>query len=386
MKPSFFRESIIKACLVLGGLALALVLSEMIAGKVMLLKAPVKDTEPLEDRYILKPHLEKTFRTSIGKKRYSVNSKGIRGDEFSPYQNYHILTVGGSTTECLFLDNEEAWPYLTQKIVNQQGYRIWVGNVGRSGTIVRDHIRDSELLLNQFPFIDAILLLTGINDLSIALAIPLEAPPQKQEVKPVPFYEKTALWQLYRVVKNRLFVDRKLDQGSGPVSYSLRAKDREKAILVDAMPPMEEKLQSYKEALYLWVTMVRQRGARPILVTQPTKWMEHLTEKEKNTLWFGWAEAGFGDQCKKYYSVSVLRETMAMYNQAMLDVCAGLKAECVDLAKLLPKDPDLFFDDCLFNAGGSFLVSTILAQYLTKEAPILLPSSQDTKSFKKLKF
>ena len=49
--------------------------------------------------------------------------------------NYRILTLGGSSTECLVLDQTEAWPQLLQDRLNETNkYQVWVGNAGQSGT------------------------------------------------------------------------------------------------------------------------------------------------------------------------------------------------------------------------------------------------------------
>ena len=69
-----------------------------------------------------------------GPARYWTNSQGIRGDELSPEDNYRILTLGGSSTECLVLDQTEAWPQLLQDRLNDTGqYQAWVGNAGQAG-------------------------------------------------------------------------------------------------------------------------------------------------------------------------------------------------------------------------------------------------------------
>jgi hypothetical protein len=67
------------------------------------------------------PNLHRIFRPDPnimpgvqGESNFIVNSQGVRGDEFSPDDDYRILAIGGSTTECLYLDQTEAWPYLVQ--------------------------------------------------------------------------------------------------------------------------------------------------------------------------------------------------------------------------------------------------------------------------------
>jgi hypothetical protein len=97
------------------------------------------------------------------KSLFSVNSNGIRGAEFSEKSKNqrHILAIGGSTTECLYLDNKSSWPSLLEKKLSG----TWVGSVGKSGRSSEQHVLDLEFLLPQFPQIDTVLLLVGVNDL-----------------------------------------------------------------------------------------------------------------------------------------------------------------------------------------------------------------------------
>src|SRR5436305_1824700 len=46
----------------------------------------------------------------------TTNRWGMRGDEPpTDWQNhYTIVTIGGSTTQCFFLDDHKTWPYLLQ--------------------------------------------------------------------------------------------------------------------------------------------------------------------------------------------------------------------------------------------------------------------------------
>ena len=70
------------------------------------------------------PHLETTLhpRPEImpgveGPSRFRVNSRGLRGDEPPEGDAHRVLCVGGSTTECLYLDQEESWPGLLQTLL-----------------------------------------------------------------------------------------------------------------------------------------------------------------------------------------------------------------------------------------------------------------------------
>src|SRR6185369_11074013 len=52
----------------------------------------------------------------------TTNRWGLRGDEPpADWQNhYTIITIGGSTTQCFFLDDHRTWPYLLQTRLRRQ--------------------------------------------------------------------------------------------------------------------------------------------------------------------------------------------------------------------------------------------------------------------------
>src|SRR5688500_2898890 len=64
-----------------------------------------------------------------GVSHYRVNWSGIRGRPFSNSNEYRILAVGGSTTECAVLDDSEAWPRLLEDRLGTTtgGQSTWVG-------------------------------------------------------------------------------------------------------------------------------------------------------------------------------------------------------------------------------------------------------------------
>src|SRR5215212_4764730 len=152
------RTRIFGLALALVSLAFSLILGEL----ALRLSSPGR-------YYVWEPGTRQIFRPMPaimpgveGESRFYINEHGLRGDAFSPDQDYRILAVGGSTTECLYLDEAEAWPHLLQELLNAKpGPRAWVGNVGKSGQMTRNHVVQVEKLTRQYPGIDAVLLLAG---------------------------------------------------------------------------------------------------------------------------------------------------------------------------------------------------------------------------------
>lgn len=140
------RALVVRSGLLVGSLVLSLAVVE--AGL-----RPVVPLDPFGSRLALRPHvsmrLEVDLRGVSRNGRHSTNAWGLRGDAPPPPDagSYRIITVGGSTTQCFYLDDHKTWPYLLQMKLR----RGWVEDV-----VAR--IRP-----------DAIIVLAGINDLLYSL-------------------------------------------------------------------------------------------------------------------------------------------------------------------------------------------------------------------------
>ena len=322
---------------------------------------------------IWKPHLKKIFFPAdgvmpgvVGEKIFSINSNGIRGDEFSREYDYYILAIGGSTTECLYLDDKEAWPYLTQMGLEMKGIQAWVGNVGKSGARIENHISDFTRIIKRFPFIDGVVVMVGINELSEALANSLEVKSEsehKAETERL-WYKKTSLWRLGNKVKQRVFFqnDRLIQDNVGAV-YNDWRRNRRLAKKYNTMPHLAMHLSNYKSSLNNFVDVATQAGMRTIFMTQPTMWRTNLSSDEDKLMWFGWGGSNQVNSTR-YYSIEVMMSTMSEFNRVLLEVCSERDVECIDLAMLVEKDTSTFYDDCHFNVSGSRKTAEILLNYL----------------------
>lgn len=71
--------------------------------------------------------------------RFTGNDVGLRGHDCpaAGASEYKIVTIGGSTTEPLYLDDSEEWPHLLIVGLNAQesDTRAWVATVVKAGAI-----------------------------------------------------------------------------------------------------------------------------------------------------------------------------------------------------------------------------------------------------------
>ena len=335
--------------------------------------------------YIWPPHLHQELYPTpgimpgvSGTSRFLVNSIGLRGDDPPRDRGMRILALGGSTTECLYLDQTEAWPHVLQDLF---GPRAWVGNGGRSGLHTRHHRLQAEKLLDELPWIDVVVVLAGVNDLCFRLSrdtawapvdfsSPAAVAPLMQEafeVRPPqdaagPVYQRTALYQMLRRLGRRLRPGGATQDPPGRVYQVWRRHRHEAPVLRQRLPDLGPAIAEYAANLRAIARAAARHHARIIFVTQPAMWRDDLPPDLQRLLWMGGLGRYQKEAGHQYYSIAALAEGIALYNRVLLDTCRQIPgAICVDLAAELPRDTTVFYDDVHFNEAGSRRVAEILA-------------------------
>jgi lysophospholipase L1-like esterase len=383
------RALLLKLALAASGGILALLVAELT------LRASVRE---VHDYYVWWPFLEETFRVApgtmpgiSGETHFRVNSLGLRGDELLPEHDLRLLAVGGSSTECLFLDQEDAWPARVQAELDrrQERQRAWVGNAGKSGLTTRDHVVQLRHLVPQVPELDRVILLTGVNDLTLRLSQdenywprPLDEPahqrlllqrsfqmlPIEAEERLEP-HERTALWRLVGRFKDALLPRENVQDDAGRIYETWRDHRRSSSGRREHLPDLASALAEYRANLELASEICREHGVRLLLLTQPALWSEDLSSESEDLLWFG----GVGDFMKvsgcEYYSVAALREGLEAYNATLLAVAEEQGVECLDLARAVSGNEAWFYDDVHFNVAGSRRVAELVAAFLLESEP-----------------
>lgn len=348
---------------------------------------------------IWKPSFSTTFLPApgvmpgvSGESRLQINSLGLRANELKPADAYRILMIGGSTTECLFLDQTETWPQLVQDALNSnpKAPRTWVGNGGLSGRNSRHHV----MALRHLPLgdmkVDAIVVLAGANDLSIQLSqgdafdpMALQKPDQQRKLfeetftsmrrgnPHEPWLKQTMLWQLARTLKAKVIgkPNTGLVQDRAGDTYVKWRKHRQEATDIrPTLPDLSAGLDEYTRNLKEMAALARARSTRLILLTQPTMWGPGLPRELESLLWLGGIGEFQARPGQPYYAAEPLAEGLKRYNDAMLAVCKTEGLECIDLTHL-ERDVSTYYDDFHFNENGAKKVARIVSTYLQSKPP-----------------
>lgn len=275
-----------------------------------------------------------------GRILYKRDEHGLRGRYRSPSE-IDILTIGGSTTNEIFVDEDSTWSAVIAREFRDAGRPVTVVNAGVDGQSTVGNIKNFELWFPMIPGLKAryVLALLGINDAAVAasgddyFAGPYR--PSKQDrmfdlLRPTKQYliNNSALYALFRNVRGMIRArDAKLIHTSkGYNGSDWRAPAR--------LPDIERAADNIKRGLdlYEWrlrelTRCIRAFGAEPIYVTQHRP---SYRVRDGRVL----VHAG-ADGMAELAEYEMLMAT----NRRTMEVCRDVKAICIDLAS------ELFFTD-----------------------------------------
>jgi len=387
--------------LVLAGLAVGLALAEWVVAPLVLPPAG----------YYVKPPGQ-TWKAEPGDGELPgihgpawlrFNADGLRAEPADEADGYRILCIGGSTTECLVLDDTEAWPRLVQDRLRTAApeRRAWVGGAGMPGGSARHHGLVMHYVLPRLPRVDTVLHLIGFNDAMYRFAADTEyqsMPPEQALTDTpsldlafleypgrragLPWFKCTNLWRLGRQVK-RGWKHLSVMDGTAPLSglsYAEQIRllhERRRTVMTvrQTMPDLTVSLQDYERDLRYLIQQGRQQQVRTVFLTQPTLWHEGMAPEEDGQLRFG--DIGRDAfEATEYYRTGLLIEGMRQYNEVTRQVCAEAGIECLDLAAMVPRDLGHFYDDCHYNEAGAVTVAEAVAGYLGAQPPFAKAETQ----------
>ncbi|MBF0584348.1 MAG: hypothetical protein HQL80_08950 [Magnetococcales bacterium] len=319
---------------------------------------------------------------------FSINDIGLRGEPL-PREAGVIkgLAIGGSTTECLFLDDADVWTRQLQSQLSRRR-RVWVGNSGKSGLNSFGHLVQVEAHLREIKP-HWLLVMAGINDLNLCISGGLAAIRDNARLAAEPGYPASyrrhvfaqidwsdlGLWQWQRLWRRIALGDRAVQRNpAGPyvvqdaagLFYQEQRQRRQQAIMVDTEPDIGQCLEPFRDNLSRMAQMAKTAGVPLVLMTQGALYKADMPAAEEALLWFGSVDHNFfGSQpATHYYSARVMARLLARYNDVTLSLCRSAQIPCFDTDQQLPKDVTTYYDDVHFNIHGAYMLGEKLAAFL----------------------
>lgn len=374
--PSGRRRS--GVLLALGSLAVSLLVAE--AG--LRLLHPLADPyQPLKQKptfsgsaYVpsaYPPHYYRRVRAEPGLpgidhrwRNFTLNNLGFRGDSLAmpkPAGEFRVFVVGGSTTECIFLDDTESLTARLQAYLRQAmpGVNVRVYGAGKSGDRSWDHVA---MVAHRIAHLqpDLVVVFAGINDVTAGVAgrdYLLRADPQPLERGTVLKMAMSEL-QLGRLVHAAL-------ARPTPEQVGLESAYHRSVLYASRLPrrplPRRPDPAPYAQNLASLAGMARAQGARVVLMTQATTWN---TTDPRSLAWH-WMQDVHGR-----YPEADLDATMGRYNDAMRAVGAAQGVPVFDLARVIPKTTEYIYDDVHFNVRGADTAARLLARFMVERGVV----------------
>ena len=358
--------------LAVGTLIIFVVLAEII----LLLVSPVEDPRnqvtrqhPYINQYVrmsfppgldLETSSDEGLPGLTGTRRFSTNGLGFRGPELAtpkPANERRVFLVGGSTTECFYLDDEEAPDAILQRTLNIADGSFRVNAAGNSGAASDDHIAMiSQRIVHLEP--DVVVVFCGINDLTRAIFDFDYLHYTREMTQPLrPWYERLILKSQ---IACRLYLLTSAPRSAQAIQEATSLKTDyagkiglQRSVAVSDGPPVVN-LASYATNLRTIAGLCKANDIELVFVTQQTTWNSRVDQEIRN---FHWMRLRNGVT----YSEPAMDAAMEEYNDVMREVAAEFDIPLYDLAREIPKSSAYFYDDCHFNAGGAEFLGNALA-------------------------
>jgi lysophospholipase L1-like esterase len=325
---------------------------------------------PPNHEYVFHPN-SSIFNGISGESHFTINSLGYRGEKIKNHENeYRILILGGSTSECLYLDDRETWPYLLMKKLDKttEDKKVVAMNIGKSGHGLRNNLLALKYLPDYYEP-DLIILLTGANDVLFKLSRKDAWQPFNESefdntesytfsVFPGYDWKSAMVYKIYNSI-NLKFEKVKPQDGIGNTLVENRLKRQNAENWINEIPDLTLELEDYEKSLERVIDLSNERNSSLIFMTQPYLWKENMTPEEDASLWMTY---DFGEN---YYPTETMIYSMEEFNNRLLKICESNKnLFCIDLEEIVPKTLDYLYDDMHFNENGASFVAEEISLFM----------------------
>ncbi len=316
--------------------------------------------------------------------RFTTNNLGFRGDNIEqpkPDDEFRVFMVGGSTTECVYLDDTRSVTAVLESYLDQQlsdPAKVKVYGAGKSGDRSYDHLAMiGQRIIHLQP--DLIIVFCGLNDLTAAIynADYLHLP--QADGARISFADQTKylltsfqlprrLYYVYKGILKPQTGDDLLTSISFKSDYKSKVELRKSSPQTD-QPPRTD-IAPYSDNLISIVGLAKAHNVRLVLMTQAMTWNSKIDPNVTDWVWGTYKDG-------VTYREDLMDEAVDTYNDAMREVGIETGIPVFDLALFMPKSLEFFYDDCHFNIKGAEKAATLLGDFLIENGLTVKDSREE---------
>jgi lysophospholipase L1-like esterase len=269
-----------------------------------------------------------------------------------------IVFLGGSTTQCTFVDEKNRFPYLVGRLLETELGRVNSYNGGMSGN---HSLHSINTLVNKVLPLepDVVVLMHNINDIGILLyeGSYWNDHWNRGMIAPFPSSPPPSVKRIVREVKN-YFVPNMYARFSELLNKPSRRigeeRDEWEAIRGKKLNIDEAFLtKSFADNLRMFISLCRIKNITPVLMTQHNRLKENPDENIRNML--RKLETDFGIAYEDY------RDIYTAFNETIRRVGEETGVPVIDLAATVPQEKEYMYDGIHLNDNGSRFVAGVIA-------------------------
>lgn len=284
-----------------------------------------------------------------------------------------IVFMGGSTTECLYVDELKRFPYLAGRMIEETtGEKINSFNSGVSGN---NSLHSINIFINKIlpseP--DVVVLMHNINDVT---ALILDRTywsqrPSKGPIQPSYIKEDQSLLYGFYLALSRMLpnIIKELNKYTNLESLLLDDSNEIKMRAINLLGgnkllvSRDEIITAFEKNLRLFIAACKIYKVQLVLMTQANRFLDKPDDVvARNIFKFG-----------ETYGIEYLdyKKIYDDVNQVIRNVSADEGVILIDLAEMVPQTSEYMYDPVHFNNYGSEFVSRIIAEHLVEKIDFL---------------
>ncbi len=244
--------------------------------------------------------------------------------------DYSLVFLGGSTTECLYVEDSLRFPYLTAQMLENQTGKIFNSYNGAMGG--NNSMHSINLLLNKVipmqPHV--VIMMHNVNDWNVL-------------IKEKDYWNNNP--------SKSMIID--------PHGGKKTEKDEWKHIRGKKVEyELSEVIEKFKQAQHLFIDICQRYEIEPVLMTQASRFTDQIEDKIHHGIINHGKDLGFTYQVAK-----TLQDT---FNMTIRTVARERSVLLIDLDAHIPKTSDYMYDIVHFHKGGTKAAAEFIAAALKK--------------------
>ena len=291
--------------------------------------------------------------------KYLRDRYGLRG-KYSSLASIDILTIGGSTTNEIFISEGHTWSDVLAESFKQKNMAISVVNAGVDGQTTLGNTKNFDFWFPKIPNFHAryILVYTGINDLALIRSGYYYSKQDKfwDRQRPIKQYilNNSALYSLFRNFRGMIIArNARVIHSSENFDGTMWITGLTKPKISQFEKLYNKDLIEYGIRLQKLAKRIKKFGALPIFVTQ-----HKGSYRIKNGQIYGKADQYGQPLLEDYVGLTAI-------NKVTMKICQALEAICIDLASNINFGDGDYYDSTHTTPLGSKKIGKFLYHALS---------------------